>query len=287
MNNEPYFIDDDENGMGRCLVLTAQWSDNIVSVIEKENISVLRLSTSAGWEGNNISFIKKIPNIRGIEIYAWDIKDLIPLEDTKNIEYLGIQCQFTKYPDFSNFKNLKKLKIFWTPKANSILSCLWLKSLNIVNYPFQNLYNIKEISGLETLKLTSRKLSSLHGIENFKDLYNLDLFECPMLESISGINNCKNIIILEFEKCKKIYDISPIGELTYLKELTISDCGKINSLHDIFNCQLLEVINFIGDTNIEDGNLEPILYLRKLKKIWFADRRHYSHKRNQIIEMIS
>ncbi|MFH6576788.1 hypothetical protein ACHMWS_17545, partial [Aeromonas caviae] len=46
--------------MGRCLVLTAPWSDSFKSIIDKENISVLRLSQSAGWNGSDISFINLI-----------------------------------------------------------------------------------------------------------------------------------------------------------------------------------------------------------------------------------
>lgn len=65
--NDQFFIDDTENNMGRCLVLTAPWSGGIKSIIEKENISVLRLSQSVGWKGDDISFLKELPSLRGVE----------------------------------------------------------------------------------------------------------------------------------------------------------------------------------------------------------------------------
>ncbi|MEV3820813.1 hypothetical protein [Aeromonas dhakensis] len=74
INNDKYFIDEVENGMGRCLVLTAPWSDGFTSIIDKENISVLRLSQSAGWSGNDISFISDLTCLSGVEIYSWGVR---------------------------------------------------------------------------------------------------------------------------------------------------------------------------------------------------------------------
>ncbi|MGL6515358.1 hypothetical protein [Aeromonas caviae] len=157
INNEKYLIDEVENGMGRCLVLTAPWSDSFKSIIDKENISVLRLSQSAGWNGNDISFINYLPSLSGVEIYSWGVKDITPLESISNLEYLGLQCEFTKAPDFSKLKKLKVLKLFWRPKAKTIFSCDELNLLNIVNYPSENLKELNRMSLLRRLQLTSKK----------------------------------------------------------------------------------------------------------------------------------
>lgn len=286
-SNNQYFIDEAENGIGRCLVLTGPWSDSFKSLIEKENISVLRLSQSAGWNDDDISFIKELPDIRGIEIYSWGVRDITPLEALTSLEYLGLQCEFTKAPDFSKFNKLKICKLLWRPKAKTVFSCDGLSLLNIVNYPSEDLKDIQKMSGLRRLQLTSRKLVSLSGIESLSSLSILDLAECSKLESLSGVDMCQQIEIVEIEGCKKVYDIALLCELKNLKDIVLTNCGKIKSLKSLTKCQLLESITFVGDTSIEDGELTSLLDIPTLKKMWFVDKRHYSHKREQVVDILS
>ncbi|MDT8956143.1 hypothetical protein, partial [Aeromonas caviae] len=44
---------------------------------------------------------------------------------------------------------------------------------------------------------------------------------------------------------------------------------------------------FIGDTTIEDGELTSLLDIPTLKKMWFANKRHYTHTREQVMEVLS
>jgi hypothetical protein len=289
INSEKYFIDEDENGLGRCLVLKASWSDRFIELIEQENISVLRLSYSAGWKETDISFLEKLvgKGLRGVEIYAWGVKDVTPLQHLANLEHIGLQCEFTKAPDFSNFKNLINIFLSWRPKAKTIFDCLRVEQLNIVNYPSANLNDLKGMSYLKRLQLTSRKLVTLEGIEALQSLEVLDLFSCTKLESFDGIAKCSKLKEVELESCKKINDISSLGGIEKLRKVILTDCGKIKSLCSLVNCSLLETLTFTGDTNIEDGKLTPLLDNPKLKRIWFADKTHYSHNRDEIAATLS
>lgn len=273
--------------MGRCLVLAAPWSDRFKSIIDKENISVLRLSQSAGWNGNDISFINYLPSLSGVEIYSWGVKDITPLESISNLEYLGLQCEFTKAPDFSKLKKLKVLKLFWRPKAKTIFACDELNLLNIVNYPSENLKELNRMSLLRRLQLTSKKIKSLSGIEELSSLSILDLADCPKLEDLSGIDKCQQIEIVEIENCKRVYDIAILSELKNLKEIVLTDCGAVKSLRPLAHSQSLESITFIGGTTIEDGDLTSLLDIPTLKKMWFANKRHYTHTREQVMEVLS
>ncbi|HDX8615230.1 TPA: hypothetical protein RQN55_001388 [Aeromonas dhakensis] len=287
INNDKYFIDEVENGMGRCLVLTAPWSDDFKSIIDKENIAILRLSQSAGWNGNDISFINGLPSLAGVEIYSWGVKDITPLESISNLEYLGLQCEFTKAPDFSKLNKLKVFKALWRPKAKTIFSCDKLNLLNIINYPSENLKELNSMSLLRRLQLTSKKIKSLSGIEGLRSLSILDLAECPKLENLSGIDQCPQIEIVEIENCKKVYDIAILSELKNLKEIVLTDCGAVKSLRPLAHSKSLESITFIGDTTIEDGELTSLLDIPTLKKMWFVNRRHYSHTRERVMEILS
>jgi hypothetical protein len=289
MTNNLYFITEAEDDFGPCLVLKGPWSDDFIDVIREENISVLRLTESMGWKEKDISFLEKLKGIglRGVEVYAWDVKDITPLINLPDLEYIGLQCEFTKAPDFSSFKNLTHFFLFWRPKAETVFGCSGLKLLNVVNYPSEDLQDIKNISGLRRLQLTSRKLVSIAGIESLQSLRILDLAECTKLESLTGIEKCQELQVFELENCKKVNDVSSLGELASLRDVVLTDCGKVKSLQPLAKCRLLESLTFVGDTNVEDGELTPLLGMPELKRMWFADKRHYSHKRDQVKAMLS
>ena len=284
MSNASYFIDEDQNGFGRCLVLKAPWSDSFIDIIKKNKISVVRLSETAGWEQKNISFLEKLKyaGLRGIEIYAWDVKDITPLCYLPDLEFIGLQSKFTKAPDFSLFKNLTNLFIYWRPKALTVFDCSSLKRLNIVNYPAEDLKELKKVIKLMRLQITSRKLVSLGGIEKLQSLKILDIAECPRLERLSGIAECKELQDLELSNCKKLDNLTELGAFTNLREVFLTDCGKIRSLRPLANSKHLESLFFTGDTNIIDGDLEFIAGFSKLQRLWFADRKHYSHTKSQL-----
>lgn len=287
MFKKKYYIVDAENNMGRCLVLTAPWQDSFVKVIKRKRIDVLRLSESAGFSGDNIDFLQALPELKGIEIYVRGIKDITPLQTLKSLVNLGLHCDFTQAPDFDLFENLEICKLTWRSEATSVLSCRHLKLLNIQNYPFEGLEVISHMSKLKRLQITSTKLRSLCGIDALHSLDTLDLAYCSKLQSISGVETCRYLSTVELENCKRIHDISPLGSVNKLKRLQIIDCGKIESLRFIENNKKLSYLNFSGSTAIEDGEFDGILTLPLLKEMWFADKRHYSHKRDEIQHLLA
>jgi hypothetical protein len=177
--------------------------------------------------------------------------------------------------------------LFWRPKAKTVFDCSGLKLLNVVNYPAEDLQNLKNMIDLRRLQITSRKLVSLAGIESLQSLRILDLAECAKLESLTGIEKCQELQVVELENCKKVNDVSSLGELASLRDVVLTDCGKVKSLQPLAKCRLLESLTFVGDTNVEDGELTPLLEIPELKRMWFADKRHYSHKRDQVEAMLS
>ena len=282
-----YYICEAEDRMGRCLVMTDSWSDDVKSVIDRESISVLRLSHSVGWKGNDISFLEQLPHLRGVEIYGWDIKDITPLRFVEGLESLGLQCNFDRAPNFETFEGLRVCKLIWRPKANGIFECTGLNLLNVVNYPAEDLSAFVNLVNLRRLQITSKKLNSLEGIESIRALKILDLAECYRLESLSGIRRCEHLHTFEMHNCKRINEIGDLGKLEHLGSVVLTDCGTIESLKPLANCRLLERLIFSGDTRIDDGNLGCLLKIPTLREVWFANRRHYSHKREELADLLS
>lgn len=289
IEGKDYIIDSDENDLGDVLILKTAWSDSFIDIIKGRKISVLRLSESMGWSDKDVSFLSKLEGVelRGVEIYCWGIKNILPLEYLPDLQSIAIQSEFTKAPDFSNFNNLTNVFFHWRLQAQTIFNCKSLKSLNIVNYPSENLHDISGLNNLIRLQLTSRKLISLSGVEKLLLLNTLDLAGCTKLIDLSGIDKCLQLTTIELQSCKKITDICMFKALSDLSILFLIDCGKIKSLNCLSKNFKLKRIIFSGDTNIEDGELADILHLPILEQLMFANRRHYSHTRETASSILS
>jgi Leucine-rich repeat (LRR) protein len=264
------------------LIVRGSWNASYQAAIATSRHTELRLSSSAGWKGNSIEFLHGLTNIRSLEIYSWDVTDITPIQGLTNLEKLAIDCDYRQPVDFSVFARLKSLFLRWRSRSESIFRVTSLNELNLMNYPFESLAPLHDLANLETLKLTSKQLRSLKGVERLSRLEHLDLFQCNRLEGLSGIGGAPNLTNVELESCKKIGSIAPISHLARLQRLVVTSCGKIDSLLPLESNSDLEELFFIEDTHVQDGNMRIFERLSKLKKMWFANRPHYSHTREEI-----
>lgn len=282
MNNNGYRIEPWEYGKGNIMTLTGPWKSDYKNVIISKDVSALRLSLSAGWTDNNISFVQELGQIKGLGIYSWNVQDISPVQDLAQLEMLGLQCDFRKPIDFSAFDKLLDCYIYWKPKCDSLFFCESLKHLNIECYPYSDFSNLGKLKHLETLNVTSRKLECMQGIELLNKIRVLDLYMCTKLLSLKGIEALSCLKTLEVVTCKKITDLTSVGSLNALTRFMFSNCGEVISLLPLIYCKNLEELFFIESTNVMDGNLTFFKKLPKLKKMRFANRKHYSHTREEI-----
>ena len=289
MNKEQYdgfWISPHETTKNVVMALTGQWKDSFRSEIENKNVEYLRLSAANGWKETDITFLNTLKNLKGIEIYNWEVNDILPIQQLTQLEFISLECDFRKPIDFTLFPNLKTCQITWKAGAKSIFQCKNIEHLNIANYPAEDLTSINCHQELKILQLTSKKLNNLKGIDKFASLECIDLFECPNLQSFSMIESVESLRHLEVESCKGFKDIEPIGNLINLNVIVLNDCGKIESISPLKNCLSLEKVFFSGSTVIEDGDLSMLKSLPNLRIVRFVDRKHYSIKIHEIQSII-
>jgi len=277
-----YYLIQNESDKTLKMVLQGSWKTEYTKIFSSKNITGLRLSESNGWNDTSISFISDLKTINDLEIYNWNITDISPVVSLPQLKHISLECNYRKPVDFSTFTELQSLFIRWRPKSDSIFSAPSLESLNIVNYPYEDLTHLQQLHQLTELKLTSNKLKQLMGIEQLTALSSLDLYRCTKLESLNGIQKTHTLTKLDIESCKKIGSLEPLNTLTELTRVLINNCGKVRSLTPLISSNKLSEIFFIEDTNIEDGNTGIFTQLPSLKTMWFADRKHYSHKREDV-----
>ena len=67
--------------------------------------------------------------------------------------------------------------------------------------------------------------------------------------------------------------------------MRLDTLGKIPTIKFLKTLKNLERFNMVDNTNVEDGDLSVLAYLRKehkLDKVNFPKRRHYSHTPEQL-----
>ncbi len=281
-----YYLTPNDLGTGSIIVLEGAWKKKYEEVINKNNVVGLRLSASNGWHDTSINFIHNLSTIHELEIYNWDIVDVSAIELLPQLLKISLECNYRKSIDFTKFTQLQYCYLRWKPKSDSIFSATSLKALNIINYPHVDLQPLRALSHLAELKLTSNKLRSLVGTSNLEALHSIDLYRCTKLESLEDIQSADQLTTLEIESCKKLEDLKPLSSLTNLNKVTLNNCGKLLSLKPLKSCSELSELFFIEDTNIDDGDTGIFEDLPALKTMWFANRRHYTHKRETVQEII-
>jgi uncharacterized protein with PQ loop repeat len=197
-------IREDENGIGKVLILKGVWSDDIPAYMEEHEIYALRLTDSFGFKGHDISFIPALTFLRSLELYCWEAKGIKVIESLPQLEVLCLQYKSAQKIDLSAFSKLRVALITWSKGLDSLLELTSLEKLNIQNYPHNNLEPISSMGALKQLYLTSRKLESLKGIEQLGSLELLDLYNCPSLTSTAGTENCPKLKTIKIEACNRV-----------------------------------------------------------------------------------
>ncbi|WP_284209231.1 leucine-rich repeat domain-containing protein [Thalassotalea eurytherma] len=197
-------VREDEDGIGKVLILKNAWSDKIESHMLKNKIYALRLSDSFGFKDTDLTFLSALTFLKSLEVYCWDAKNIKSIESLTQLEVLGLQIKSQQKLNLENFDKLRVLKVTWSKGLTSIFELKSVEKLNIQNYPNEDLSNISKMILLKKLYLTSRKLQSLNGITNFKQLESLDLYNCPQLVSTDGIEECTKLKTIEIEACRHL-----------------------------------------------------------------------------------
>lgn len=254
----------------------------------ENNIKGVIVSYDRGYRGQNVDFLSKYPWIEYLTIQYYGKIDLTGIHHLCNLRRLSLNiiANDTQLIDFSCFPFLEACYFDWRPKAKSIFDCKTLKELRVDKFRKPDLEDLGGLGNLELLRIGSSPIKSLAGIEKL-NLSRLDLVYLTKLESLQNIQGlAETLVSLEINTCKKISSIQEIGSLHHLEYLGINNCGDIDSIRPVKHLQHLERFDFWESTNVVDGDISPLLQLKKLKKIAFMGRPHYTHTNDRVYENI-
>lgn len=277
----------ESSSYGKRLVVTSNWTDNMVAVIQQNNITDLYLNYAHGWKGSDLNFLKLLPSLKAFTIIDWAIDNIAPIHNLHELLYIEIGTYCKTPVDFSNFPHLQVCRFEWRPKSDSIFNCTMLAELFLNRYKGKSSKAFSNLINLQSLSIASSALAEINYLKNLNKLNFLGLYELKKLSSLTGIEDLVNLNILEITGCIQINSLEPVKNLKTLERLHIINSERIDSLSPVGNLPRLQELIFYESTNVVDGDLTYIFKLDNLKKVAFQNRRHYTHTREEIDRWIA
>jgi hypothetical protein len=261
----------------RFLLLEGPWDPEIAAYFEVYGVTHLRLSAYAGWREKQIGFLRDLPFLTELDLWAAGIKDVSPLYELPNLKTLSVNGIERKI-DFPQIPSLRKLNIHWSNKNfSSLLDCSELEELGLDGYSGPDLKPFCNLKKMHNFALSFSKVETLAGIENCVSLARFPLASVNRLTSFDHLEGCEELWHVSVEGAKVLERIDAVARLPYLREFYLVDCPRVASIRPLTRLPVLESVSF-RTTVIADGDISPLLTLPSLKQATFNDRKHYSHK---------
>lgn len=265
---------------GRRAVVTSGWLPEMSRYLLAHDVLELELNYAKGWRGNDLSFLKELPQLRAFKIIDhFGLPYVEPIHYLHELRALDVQTYCKTPIRFSEFPQLEDCVIEWRPKCESLFSCTTLKKLFVNRYQKKDVDSVSNLVNLEWLAILNAPVHNLRGLTPLKRLRYLRLANLRRLTSLAGIEELAALEELNMDTCRAIGSIDEVGSLSRLRKLHVSNANEIESLKPLEKLSGLEWVTFVESTNIRDGDLSPLLRQKNLSRVSFQNRRHYSHRR--------
>jgi hypothetical protein len=237
----------------------------------------------------DLSFLEEFPNTLYLSIHSGKPIKTAALESLSNLRGLYFESPGAGI-DLSWFPELEVYSGGWHKDHVKFDHCRALRRLALwsFNPPSGDLSPLANNRRLERLDIVRSTVTSLDGVETLEDLRSLEIAYMTKLESLDAFREYEEAGLrsLSIERAKNIKSYAPIASLTHLKDLKLFGCPAMPDVKWTKGLNWLEHFSFV-ETNVSDGNLDPLLKLKRLNYIGTEDKRHYNHKMHDFIELLA
>jgi hypothetical protein len=225
----------------------------------------------------DLSFLRDFPNLLYLEVVDQKKVDVTPLHELSNLRGLRLETP-GKGLDFGQFPHLEVFVGDWHPDNRNLAQCQELRQLRAWGFKPESgdLTELSDITRLEWLHLTKTNLRSLAGAPRLEDLRYLEIAYAPQLESLTALATGQlQLRQLEISNAKNIKSYEPIAACPWLRHLKLSSCAPMANLAWMKGLNRLDFFSFV-ETNLENGDLQPLLQLPSLRYVGTMPKKHYN-----------
>lgn len=280
----------DDGTYGPKLILSGPWEGAMAQVVAQHSIADIELNYTKGWHGENVDFLSSIKDsIVSFRIVDHTIRNIDAIHCLSNVRHLRINTYCDTAINFVAFPHLISCYLEWRDSVCGLFEHQGLRNI-VINRcsamnDFEPLYNMRELVSIRLM--SPSRLKSCDGVGNLPNLETLEIDLATQLHNCDDIQAATSLEHLRLHTCRKLEAIDFVATLQNLKHLQFMNCDHIRSLSPLRHLQRLVSVLFYESTNIEDGDLTPLLELPLLREVAFKNRRHYSHTMSQLMAAIN
>jgi len=277
-----------EHPFGRHLGVLKRLDAETIEAVRHENacrLSIVPLKVKGPLD---LNVLKLCPELKSLYLHVEEPVDWTPVQHLRELEDLTLIARGHRPRplEFRLFRHLHTVRISWYPEWASVLSCSTLQGLTIENSEKVQEFDLRRLPLLAELWLAEcRGLQRLLCSPD-QSLESLCVNSCRSFESFEPFKVLHSLKYASFGGNSR-FDVQSLGHCHGLKSLNLVGVGKLPSLQFLSDCISLERFTMLFSTKIEDGDLNVLLKLPKLKAVTFRRFQNYTHTLKEISESIA
>jgi len=262
--------------------------DECLELVKEGVADGISISPNKGWKEPDLSLLRDHKYLKAVVLVNPDGIDISDVMYLQNLRLLSVGN--ARQPlDLSCFPSLRELALEWHPKVDFRGASSTLEKLHLRCYrpKSKNLVELPPFPLLSELSIVQSPIESLEGLEKFRNLRSLELSYLSKLKRIGAIAklNEGRLDSLECLNCPRIDDYEKLRHMKNLKVLRLNKCGPILNLNFVKEMSSLRDLRFVG-TDVQDGDLTPLLERKTIESLAFTSKRHFSHSESMLRTML-
>ena len=188
------------------------------------------------------------------------------------VRHLELEEEDGELSPIEAFTNLTSLDL----SENHLISLepleqlIGLRSLKLVDdlVPF-SIEPLTRLTQLVSLRLALPGLIDIDGLDELKNLEELDLssnYELTNIDSLAALNQ---LIWLSLEDCPELTNLTPLSTLSELKTIDLSSCKSLTDVSPLAGLHKLQYLNLKGCDALTD--ISPLANLNELRELDLTD----------------
>lgn len=254
--------------------------DEGLAAYRSGQFSALGINASRGYTLDNIDFITKHDYIKGLHIVPgarqFDLKPIKALSLLSSLILNGpsLEIRLSELPSLEEFRG------YWHGHLLGEHPSLRTLDLSDFHASEGDLRGIPD--GMPSLKeivlVQPRGLRSLDSISRLQGLLKVEVAHAKALLSLQDIDRLPALVFLKCDLCRNLEDVEKVLSGLNLRILHLNRCSPLTSLRFLDSLSNLEEFRFV-ETDVLDGNLRPLL---RLRRVGFLPKKHFSHRPEEI-----
>lgn len=196
------------------------------------------------YDQQDLSFYKKIPNIRNFTIASFNTKDYSQLLSNTKLKHFGIEETKSSAIDLSFIREFSDLESLYVDGMKKGLENIkYLQKLNKLTFrgvKLDNLDFLSDLENLEELSLLFGSYKNLDSLSNLKKLKSIELSRVRQIPNFDFLNSLECLEKIEFEGMSKMKKLPDLSGLTNLKRIQIDNNSRLIDITNLNQLQSLE-----------------------------------------------